>query len=485
MTDHPQILAKIIATVGPACEQVQTLLRMIEEGVRVFRINFSHGSLDSAQLHLDAVRQASSDAGIAVAVFGDLSGPKIRIGEVIDGGVLVEVGQTLRLEREAVTAAPPDAIFSTTWPAVIDDIQPGQRVLIDDGNVRALVTEREDNAIIANITIGGLITRRKGINLPDTDLKVPAITDHDWRCVDWALEHELDYLAMSFVRRADELKQLTAYVKNRVPIIAKIEKPQALDDLEAIIDAADIVMVARGDLGVEMDLTQVPIVQKRIVTEALDAGKPVIVATQMLESMIDRPTPTRAEVSDVANAILDGADAVMLSGETAVGKYPVAAVNIMARTAKSMQSYVGLDSSYAAHPPRHLQESRYRTAALAHGVASIVRDMKAKLIVVWSQHGGAARYLSQNRLRIPIWACTSDPGALRRMCILYGVQPILLDLPEDTQAFLYRIDQLLLPSQICEPGDPIVVVSGTPIGAVGVTNTLRIHYVGDMCRIKP
>jgi len=488
-TPRPFILPKIIATVGPACAASDMLASMITEGVRVFRINFSHGSFDDFERMLGAVRQASATTGIEVAVFGDLSGPKIRVGHVAGDGVMVKPGDTIRLQREPAPGSK-SLTFDITEPRIIDDVQAGERVLINDGAIRALVIESHDDALLATITTGGLITSRKGVNLPDSALNLPGITDYDWRCVDWALKHDIDFLALSFVRTAADVAQLKAYVKQhvdpkrgRLPITAKIEKPQALDDLDAILDQADAVMVARGDLGVEMDQVAVPIIQKRIIAMAHDHGKPVMVATQMLQSMIDAASPTRAEVSDVANAIFDGADCVMLSGETAVGRYPLESVIMMSRIALAMQDHVGRSSEQWGQPPRRLQASRYRTAALAHGVASVVRDLDAKAIVVWSQRGGGARYLSQNRITVPIIAATSDRHAMRRMCPLFAVEPVLMDRPADIAGFLHAIDQLLPQRGWADPGDPIVIVTGDPIGVSGVTNTLKIHYVGDVCRV--
>ena len=306
---------------------------------------------------------------------------------------------------------------------MIDDAQVGQRLLIDDGSVRLLVTDKigqgDNQRVVANVTVGGLVTSNKGVNMPDSaSLSVPSLTEYDVACVAWAVEHEIDFLALSFVRKAEDLRMLKLLLPVRaanhasyIPVIAKIEKPQALDDLDAIVSEADGVMVARGDLGVEMDLAEVPGIQKRVISLCHDHGKPVIVATQMLQSMIDSPSPTRAEASDVANAIYDGADAVMLSGETAVGKYPVQVVATMARIALCTQRL--LRERPPGKPPIRLQQTRYRTAALAHGVSVIVRDLDARLVATWSELGGGARYLSQNRLDIPIIAASSNPEALR------------------------------------------------------------------------
>ena len=493
----PFILTKIVATVGPSCANVAQVSRLIEEGVRVFRINFSHGQFSDFEQSLQVIRQASQQTGVAVGALGDLSGPKIRVGKVRPGGVELEVGQTVRFQTKPIVAGEDSRdedpmSFSTTYPAFISDAQPGQRLLIDDGAVRMIVVRKEGDGaqLVCNVTIGGLVTSSKGINLPDTEISAPSLTEHDWRCVGWAIEHEIDFLALSFVRQADDVRQLKDRLIEAVdddptvaiPVIAKIEKPQALEDLEAIVEAADGLMVARGDLGVEMDLAKVPGIQKRILWLARDHGKPVIVATQMLQSMIESPSPTRAEVGDVANAIYEGASAVMLSGETAVGKYPIQAVQMMARIAKATQEDVARLAS-RDRPPRKLQESHYRTAALAHGVNVVVRDLDAKLMGVWSQRGGGARYLSQNRPDIPIIAASSDPAVLRRMNLLYGVIPVEMDRPASIEAFANKIDSLILDRGWGKPGDEVVLLAGEPIGMPGLTNTLLIRYLGGVCRV--
>ena len=487
------LLTKVIATAGPACNDTQMLTRLISQGVRVFRINFSHGSFEQFGHLLAAIRAASEEAEIEVAVLGDLCGPKIRIGEVAADGVLLNTGDRIRIVREEVRAEPPvpgdDAIFSLTRPSIIDDVQPGHRIYINDGAIRALVVEtpgiEQEKVIVANVTAGGIVVSGKGVNLPDTDLNIEAITDHDWRCVDWALTHDLEFLALSFVRRVDELRQLKKYINQHaddpgdiIPVVAKIERREALDDLEAIVAEADAVMVARGDLGVEMDLVRVPIIQKRIVAIAHDYGKPTIVATQMLQSMIDSPTPTRAEVSDVANAIFDGTDAVMLSGETAVGRYPYESVRMIASIAREMQEHVGRDTAQWGQPPRASGETGRPAAALAHGVTTVARELGAKLIVVWSQKGGTARYLSQNRPTVPIIGVTSDYRAMRRMNMLFAVWPVLMTPPGDIEDFAAAADQLLIDHGWAEPGDAILIVAGEPLDTPGLTNTLRIHHVG-------
>ena len=496
------ILTKILATVGPASQDPAVLVRMIEEGVRAVRINFSHGTFDDFERSLQVVRQAAKTTQVPIGVLGDLSGPKIRLGQVEGGSFELAVGDEVEFTRQERVSIRDGqmGLLSTNYPQLVDEVEPGHRLFIDDGAVRMLAIERvtsqadQDVRLRCRVTHGGPISNRKGVNLPDTELSLPSLTEWDRQCARWAIEHHLDYLALSFVRKAEDLIELKELLRTlgrdnrtlrshtRLPVIAKIEKPQAIEDLENICDTADGIMVARGDLGVEMDLAEVPVIQKRIIQVAHDYAKPVIVATQMLQSMIDASTPTRAEVSDVANAIIDGADSVMLSGETAVGQYPVQTVRAMARTASFAEAYVAAQRE-GALPPRLLQESRYRTAALAHGVSVIVHDLAAKYVVTWSELGGGALHLSQNRLAIPIIAVSSNEAALRQMSLLFGVTPVYMGRPADNESFLHLIDGLLLGNGWAQQGDPIVIAKGEPLGTPGVMNQVQIHYLGDVCRL--
>jgi pyruvate kinase len=495
----PFVLTKIIATLGPASSDPAVICQLITEGARVFRLNFSHGSFEGFGKLLGAVREASRKAGIHVGVMGDLCGPKIRIAEVVKGGVALAVGDTIVMQRRAVVggeqssfARAGEIAFSITAPQVLGDIAVGDRLLIDDGAVRSLVMERlgdgDDLRLVCRITTGGLVTRAKGVNLPDSKLTVPSLTEYDKECVAWAVKNELDLLALSFVRKASDvmdlkevLTSLTPKGQPLIPVVSKIEKPQAMADLEAILKASEGVMVARGDLGVETELTEVPIIQKKIIAKAHEFGRPAIVATQMLQSMIESASPTRAEVSDVANALYDGAGKVMLSGETAVGKYPVQAVAIMARIAKATEAHLMSNPDtygQAWFRPAQWRTGGRRSAALSYGVRQIVRDYAAKFVVLWSQRGGGARYLSMTRVNVPILAFSSEEAALRRMSFLFGVNPIQMSPPPSIEAFGQTIDKMILDRGWGQLGDPYVLVAGEPIGTAGVTNSVALRHVG-------
>lgn len=500
--EHP-ILTKIIATLGPASADVPTLVRMIEEGVRVVRINFSHGKLEDFERMLNVVREASSAAGEPIAALGDLCGPKIRCLGVEGGTLELERGDQVRFVKQSIDATrdPETGIVTvgTTFPDIIDDAEAGHRLLVNDGAIRMLITEKtgegDDAALLCSVTVGGTLSPKKGINLPDSDLNAPSLTDWDRQCAGFAFEKGFDYVALSFVRQADDVEELKTLLhehaktksepgaRSPIPIIAKIEMPQAIEALDGIIESADAVMVARGDLGVEMDLARVPILQKQIIRTAHNHGKPVIVATQMLESMIDNASPTRAEVSDVANAILDGADATMLSGETAVGKYPVQTVNYMGWTARRAEQHLEDNLLREVMPPKHARESKHRPAALAHGVSVMVQDLHAKFVVMWTASGGGVRYMSQNRLAVPIVALCEEPAVLRQMALMFGVRPVYAQTPSDPRLVLDSADQILLDRGWADRGDPILVARGFPMGVIGTTNTVQVHYVGDVCRI--
>ena len=498
-------LTKIIATLGPASADEETLAELIRTGVSVFRINFSHGTFDEFERMIKLVRKVSEDLGRHIGVLGDLSGPKVRVGKVVEGGVQLQAGQEVRFVKpETLTEASESITFSTTCPQVLDEIKPGEPILLDDGAVRLKCLSQsgsgEDTVVTAEVTVGGPITSSKGMNLPDTDLTLPALTDYDVHCLKFVVEQGFDFVSLSFVRHADDVRQIKdqlralgarpqpfkagegaqastfANYESFIPVVSKIEKPQAIDCLEEIVRETDVIMVARGDLGVEMDLAQVPVIQKRIISECNNQGKPVIVATQMLQSMITSPTATRAEVSDVANAIYDGADAVMLSGETAVGKHPVEAVRTLRKVGLYTHQQRRLAPNPIAAPPR---SSKYRTAALARGVGTILEELDAPLAAVWSSHGGGASYLSQLRLPLPIVAFSADAAALRRMSIMFGIWPRFQEQPADTLAFIREVDSLVIEETWANAGDPIVVVSGQPFGRSGLTNDVRIHYIGD------
>jgi pyruvate kinase len=479
---------KIVATMGPACSNVETLHSLFEAGVDICRLNFSHGQLDDHLQMLRNIREAAARFTHPVAVLGDLGGPKIRLGQVAaadeSGGMPINVGDELVIQRQPIVGS--GLRISTTYPHLVDDVKIGDRVLIEDGMLRFVCTDKNDNELRCRCTVGGILRSSKGINLPNTSVNVPSITDKDWRCIDWAIENDLDYLALSFVRKPDELNLVRQHLRNRVAgihLIAKIEKCEAVEHIDGILDASDGLMIARGDLGVEMDLAEVPIIQKDLIRRCQAAGKPVIVATQMLQSMIEQASPTRAEVSDVANAIFDGTDAVMLSGETSVGKFPVGAVHTMAHVANVTEDYLNKSGPVASGEMR--LKTMHLSAAVANGVREIVRDLKVKLVVIYSQTGATARIFSKNRFTVPIIALSSDHRALRRMALHYGVLPLEMSPPDEMSALVEAVDQLVQERELATGGDRLVIVAGASMGTPGTMNGIILHTVGEPWAATP
>lgn len=471
------IRTKVIATIGPASNTVERLRDLIDAGVDVFRLNFSHGTPEQHGSALKNIRKASEDRGAIVAVLADLCGPKIRVDPVEDDSFTIEPGARIAVSRNHLVGNAER--ISTNRPELVNEVMPGHCLLIDDGAVRLRVMEAGNDELLCECEIGGAIGTRKGINAPDSVLAMPALTDKDRQDLAWAVEHEVDFVALSFVRRAADLQELRALlpVSGSSPgVVAKIETAQALNHIDEIIEAADVILVARGDLGVEMELARVPLEQKLIAKKCQHAGKPVIIATQMLQSMVDSPTATRAEVSDVANAILDCADCMMLSAETSIGEYPVQSVRMMCRIAEMTEDYLG--KTHAAARMNPTATMRQVSTAIAHGASVVAEELGVRLVAVWSREGNTARLLSKCRLNRPIVGLSPDEHTCRRMALYYGVIPVRLDADKDSARMLAAVDETLRAKELADPGDMIGVVSGTRLDHLGETNALLLHLVG-------
>ena len=466
--------AKIVATLGPATSSYESLRAIIEAGVNVARMNLSHGTYEVHNEVYTNVRKAADDLNVPVAVLVDLQGPKIRLGKFKDGPHDLAVGDIFTITTEDVEGT--KELVGTTFKGLPQDVAPGDFLLIDDGKVKVKVLDTDGVRVRTEVVVAGAVSNNKGINLPGVAVNVPALSEKDEADLRWGLKLGADYIALSFVRNAADVKrvhEIMAEEGRRIPVIAKIEKPQAVDNLEEIIDAFDGIMVARGDLAVELPLEAVPIVQKRTIELCRRMAKPVIVATQMLESMTDNPVPTRAEASDVANAVLDGADAVMLSGETSVGKYPVVTVQTMARIVASTEDH-GLEriAPLGTKP-------RTQGGAITLAAAEVADFVDAKYVCVFTESGDSARRMSRLRFRIPMKAFTPDEGIRRRMNLTWGIESFLVDRVDHTDAMYKQVDEILLGRGLAEEGDKVVVISGSPPGIIGSTNDIRVHKVGD------
>ncbi|MFT4307003.1 MAG: pyruvate kinase [Microbacterium sp.] len=466
--------AKIVATLGPATSTYEMVRAIIDAGVDVARLNLSHGDYSVHDANFANVRRAADDAGRAVAVLVDLQGPKIRLGKFADGPHELAPGDIFKITVEDVPGT--KELVSTTFKGLPQDVNPGDFLLIDDGKVRVKVLETDGVVVTTEVVVGGAVSNNKGINLPGVAVNVPALSEKDEADLRWALRTGADFIALSFVRDAKDVQRvhvIMAEEGRHIPVIAKIEKPQAVDNLEQIIDAFDGIMVARGDLGVELPLEAVPIVQKQAVELCRRMAKPVIVATQMLESMIDNPVPTRAETSDVANAVLDGADAVMLSGETSVGTYPVGVVETMARIIESTEDH-GLERIAPL-----TTKPRTQGGAITLAANEVAEFVGAKFLCIFTESGDTARRMSRLRPKIPIFAFAPDPSIRRRMAITWGVRSSLVEHVAHTDLMFIQIDDFFLSNDLATVGDKVVVISGSPPGIIGSTNDIRVHLIGD------
>ena len=466
--------AKIVATLGPATASYDNIRAIIDAGVDVARMNLSHGTYEVHEEVYQNVRRASDDSGRSVAVLVDLQGPKIRLGKFEGGPYDLAVGDVFKITIDDIVGN--RNMCSTTYKGLPGDVKAGDPLLIDDGKVTLRVTESDDTVVTTVVEVPGAVSNNKGINLPGVAVNVPALSDKDEADLRWGLSLGADLIALSFVRSADDIvrvHEIMAEEGRKVPVIAKIEKPQAVDNLEEIIDAFDGIMVARGDLGVELPLEAVPIVQKRAVELCRRMAKPVIVATQMLESMISSPRPTRAETSDVANAVLDGTDAVMLSGETSVGEFPVITVQTMAKIIESTEEH-GLDRILPLGT-----KPRTQGGALTLAAAEVAEFVEAKFLCVFTQSGDSARRMARIRSHIPMLAFTPIEGIRRRMSLTWGVQTFLVGPVTHTDAMYRQVDDILLGNGLAEVGDKVVVISGSPPGITGSTNDVRVHRIGD------
>jgi pyruvate kinase len=465
--------AKIVCTLGPATSSPEQIRALVDAGMDVARLNLSHGTRDEHAAVYRHVREASDASHRAVAVLVDLQGPKIRLGEFEDGGVTLAPGDRFTITTEPVEGT--RELASTTYAMLAKDVSPGSRVLIDDGRVALRVDDTDGVRVRTTCVEGGRVSDHKGINLPGVRVSAPSLSEKDREDLRFALSLRADLIALSFVRAPEDLDDVHAVMDEvgaRLPVIAKIEKPEAVDRLGPITRAFDGLMVARGDLGVEIPLEQVPLLQKRAVRLAREHGKPVIVATQMLDSMIHHPHPTRAEASDVANAVLDGADALMLSGETSVGEYAIPAVETMARIIAAAES----QGFWSLPSVRRRPETR--PEAIALNAVRIAEDLHAVALVAFTETGATVRHVAAHRHAIPILAFTPRPEVRSRLALVWGAETFIVPRAANTDEMVAQADRALLEMRRGRRGDYIVIVAGTPPGTAGSTNTLRVHQLG-------
>ena len=467
--------AKIVCTLGPASASPERIGELIDAGMSVARLNFSHGSHEDHARMLQVVRSEADRRGKAIAALLDLQGPKIRVGKFEKGQVELRPGAELTITTDTSVIGD-DKRVSTTYSQLPMDVRPGDQILLDDGYLALAVTDVKDRDVKTVVVTGGTLKNNKGINLPGVEVSAPALSEKDRTDIGFALRYGVDYVALSFVRRPEdviEAKRLLTVDQVSIPVIAKIEKPQALERLGAIIDAADGVMVARGDLGVELGPEKVPLWQKRIIEETNKRGKIVITATQMLESMITQPRPTRAEASDVANAVLDGTDAVMLSGETASGMHPIEAVRTMARIVEEIEK----SAYYRGNIEVPNIELAVTTNAIARAAVDAARAMKIKTIVVASESGGAARLVSEYRPEANIVCLTTNEVTFRRLALFWGVTPVLVGPSASSEELVDRVEATLIEKNLALPGDNVLITSAVPVGSGMQTNMLKIHQI--------
>ncbi len=466
--------AKIVCTMGPAVEAPDRVKLLIEAGMNMARLNLSHGSYEEHQNRLDLVREASVQAKVPVAILVDLQGPKIRLGRFADGPHELSRGDIFTITTDDIEGS--KERVSTTFKGLPKDCKPGDRLLIDDGKVTVEVVEVKGNDVVTKCIEPGAVSNNKGINLPGVSVSVPALSEKDKEDLRWGLKAGVDFIALSFVRNAGDINDVHAIMDDvgiRIPVIAKIEKPQAVKNLEEIVNAFDGIMVARGDLGVELPIEEVPLVQKRCVALARAAAKPVIVATQMLDSMITNSSPTRAEATDCANAVLDGADALMLSGETSVGDFAIEAVQTMARIisyteSKALDRITSLDTKPTT-----------KGGAITKAATEIGTTVNAKYLVAFTESGESARRMAMFRNAIPILALTPVQGTYNRLALTWGVEPGIVAPVAHTDDMVKQVDHWLIEHGEAKVGDTVVIVAGAPPGIPGSTNAVRVHVIGD------
>ena len=468
---------KIVATLGPASMDSKTLEGMLHAGVNVFRVNFSHGSHEQHRNTIKNIREILDRTGIHAAILADLQGPKLRVGHVEEGAV---VAPGDRVVFTNVKCEGTKERVYMTYSAFPLDVNPGETILLDDGKLmmRVISTNRKDE-VVTEVVQGGPLKSKKGVNLPNTRVSLPCLTEKDLEDLQVAMDEAVDWIGLSFVRNAQDIKELRAILdknKSNAGIIAKIEKPEAVSDIEGILDATDGVMVARGDLGVEVPMESVPLIQKMIVAKAMERAKPVIVATQMMESMIDSMTPSRAEVNDVANAVLDGADAVMLSGETSIGKYPIEVVAAMAKIVMAAENSP-INQLKERRPKK--EDRRFVNRAICYQAAKMANLVGARAICTLTFSGYSAQLLSSFRPKSDIYAFTSNRAILNKVSLYWGVCGYFYDGMESTDQTMVDLTQTLKGVGLIEDGDHIIQLASMPILQKGTTNTMRIKRVGE------
>ena len=464
---------KIVCTIGPATASPDRIRELVQAGMDVARLNFSHGDRDDHKRVYDMVRQAADSEGHAVGILADLQGPKIRLGRFAGGLVDWRTGEEVRITVDDV-AGTHDRV-STTYAGLALDARPDDRLLVDDGKVGLRVVKIEGSDVVCRVTEGGPVSDNKGLSLPGMNVSVPAMSEKDCADLEFALNLRVDVIALSFVRSPADIDLVHKIMDSRgarLPVIAKLEKPEAVDNLEAIVLAFDGLMVARGDLGVELPLEHVPLVQKRAIQIARENAKPVIVATQMLDSMITNSRPTRAEASDVANAVLDGADALMLSGETSVGRYPIKSVRTMAQIIEAAE-----DGPVNVPPLNHVP--RTKRGVLSYAARDIGERLSARALVAFTQSGDTVRRLARLHTRLPLLAFTPTPDVRSQLAMSWGVETFLVDFVHSTDAMVRQVDHAILSIDRFQRGDLVVIVAGSPPGTVGSTNLIRVHRLGE------